>query len=560
MKNKYNFIKKSLLTLIMFTSAFSLSVQAQELVKDINVGSQSSYPDHFVEVNGTAYFSALTPQNGYELWKSDGTEAGTVMVKDIVPGTASSGPKFLTNVNGVLFFNATTTNGGNELWKSDGTAAGTVVVKYINPSQGVYGGSDPYDLTAVNGILFFTAKNGVQNNGRELYKSDGTEAGTVMVKDIYLGGSDSDPDDLININGTLFFSADNGSGRNLWKSDGTEAGTVLVKQICNNTNRPWTCCPFFRNVNGVLFFVPINNSSNTSGSELWKSDGTEAGTVLVKNIRIGEGGSDKYMEVANGLLYFRAKDDVNGEELWKSDGTASGTVIVKDINPGFASSYPGKLTEYSGSIYFVADNGTSGYELWRSDGSNSGTNMVIDIYPGAGSASPGLFLPFNNDLYFRALNSNNSITTWKTDGTAGGTTEHSNSNLEYGLWNVAGQEISPACVIVNDVLFYGMSSSGTGKELWKFKPSTAAIPEAEMISSQLLIYPNPSNGIFQLTFENMQITNAKLEIYNVLGVKVYTASNVQQQMQIDLSSASKGLYFVRVYSEGKMVNQKIIIR
>ena len=97
-----------------------------------------------------------------ELWKSDGTAAGTVLVKDINPGSASSEPSNLTNVNGTLFFTADDGAHGIELWKSDGTAAGTVLVKDINPGSA---GSDPPRLTNVNGTLFFSANDGTHGHG-----------------------------------------------------------------------------------------------------------------------------------------------------------------------------------------------------------------------------------------------------------------------------------------------------------------------------------------------------------------------------------------------------------
>jgi len=142
------------------------------------------------------------------------------------PGAAGSFPTQLTNVNGTLFFRANDGIHGEELWKSDGTAAGTMMVKDLNPGAG---SSSPGSLTNVNGTLYFAAANGI--NGVELWKSNGTQAGTVLVKDINAGGSSS-PQYLTNVNGTLFFAADDGvNGSELWKSNGTAAGTVLVKDI-----------------------------------------------------------------------------------------------------------------------------------------------------------------------------------------------------------------------------------------------------------------------------------------------------------------------------------------
>jgi len=82
---------------------------------------------------------------------------------------------------------------GDELWKSDGTSGGTVMVKDIYPGD-KYDDGFPENLTNVNGTLYFTAYDGV--NGEELWKSNGTDTGTVMVKDIWLGNDDSDIEDL----------------------------------------------------------------------------------------------------------------------------------------------------------------------------------------------------------------------------------------------------------------------------------------------------------------------------------------------------------------------------
>jgi uncharacterized repeat protein (TIGR01451 family) len=209
-------------------------------------------------VNGTLFFNARDGSSGHELWKSDGTAAGTVLVKDINPGSGGSDPRNLTAVNGMLFFRADDDSSGYELWKSDGTAAGTVMVKDINPRY----------LTVMNGTLFFTADDG--GSGRELWKSDGTEAGTVRVKDINPGSDPSDPVGLIAVNDVLFFSADDGSnGRELWKSYGTEAGTVLVKDICPGGGSAFEYNSYLTVMNGTLFF---SANDGTVGAELWALD------------------------------------------------------------------------------------------------------------------------------------------------------------------------------------------------------------------------------------------------------------------------------------------------
>ncbi len=82
-------------------------------------------------MNGTLFFWANDGSSGNEIWKSDGTSAGTVLVKDVKPGAAGSVTSALANVNGTLFFVANEGTNGYELWKSDGTASGTVLVKDI---------------------------------------------------------------------------------------------------------------------------------------------------------------------------------------------------------------------------------------------------------------------------------------------------------------------------------------------------------------------------------------------------------------------------------------------
>src|SRR5206468_4087710 len=122
--------------------------------------------------------------------------------------------------------------------------------------------------------------------------------------------------------------------------------------------------------------------------------GTLAGTRLVKDINPG-GPNYYYGFVPLGnMLMFAYSDGKRGFELWESNGTAGGTVIVKDIFPGVYSSFPQFITYHGDQFMFTASNGESGCELWKSDGTRGGTTLVKDINTGfSGSSSPSSFTP-----------------------------------------------------------------------------------------------------------------------------------------------------------------------
>ncbi|MEE2641338.1 MAG: ELWxxDGT repeat protein [Planctomycetota bacterium] len=199
-------------------------------------------------MNGTLLFGANDGNNGFELWKSDGTESGTVLVKDIRPGSGFSNPSDLTNVNGTLFFSANDGVSGVELWKSDGTDSGTFRVKDARPGSLSF---LPQNLTNMNGTLFFRAYD--DSNGWELWKSDGTDSGTVLVEDIRAGSGSSSPSDLTNGNGTLFFTANDGSnGFELWALGpalfGTSGDDTITVKITEN---------YLVTINGQTYVYPI---------------------------------------------------------------------------------------------------------------------------------------------------------------------------------------------------------------------------------------------------------------------------------------------------------------
>lgn len=197
--------------------------------KNLRSGSAGSAPAHFTRFGNRTLFTADDGSHGRELWM-DNSEGTIAMVKDINPGSSGSTPMHL---NG-SFFSAVTDAAGRELWKTDGTAAGTVMIKDINPGSGS-SGIDNLSSFFIGSNAFFSATNGAA--GYELWKSDGTAAGTVMVKDILPGAGSSNPRDLVEYGNKCYFTADDGAhGRELWVTDGTAAGTRLLFDLVKGPN------------------------------------------------------------------------------------------------------------------------------------------------------------------------------------------------------------------------------------------------------------------------------------------------------------------------------------
>lgn len=151
--------------------AVALPVAAGEpvpyLVKDINPGGDGCDPMILATMSGLVFFHCHDGIHGDELWKSDGTEQGTVMVKDINPGPEHSEPNHLFPMFGTLYFNADDGVHGRELWKSDGTEQGTVMVMDINPGSG---SSYPSWFHRIGDKLLFEANDG--SHGGEVWALD----------------------------------------------------------------------------------------------------------------------------------------------------------------------------------------------------------------------------------------------------------------------------------------------------------------------------------------------------------------------------------------------------
>ncbi len=393
---------------LIFLIAFPFQPQAQviEQLKDLRTGN--SFPSDFT-ISGTKLFFIASDDINLGLWVTDGTSAGTTK---LTPSSAPLNSSFdIVSFNNKIYFTYNDGINGYELWVSDGTIAGTKLFKDINPGSA---GSFPKNFTVANNKLFF-----ITDIDQKLFVCDGTPAGTTIIKNngaiIFNGLSQ-----FAILNNDIYFTSDNGTGTGygMWKSDGTAGGTVLVMpNIASSAPGDYAV------LNNTLFF---SADDGVHGTELWTTNGTTAGTGLVINLRadgngIFYGGSPLNMIVYKNKVYFTASDDTHGAELFSSDGTAAGTQMVKDMQPGAEGSVPQRSVIYNGNLYFSCYNGSAATGLWTSDGSTAGTILIKQ----GGNGSPFLrdtrFAPvFNNKLYF-IVNDLQYYPLWVTDGSTAGT-------------------------------------------------------------------------------------------------------------------------------------------
>jgi ELWxxDGT repeat protein len=206
----------------------------------------------------------------------------------------------------------------------------------------------------------------------------------------------------------VYFSADDGTtGRELWKSTGTSANTLLVKDIRAGVTSSFPT--EFTDIKGNVFFA-ANDGIN--GTEIWKSNGG-ASTFMVKDIRVGiTGSSPTQLLNLNGQLVFTADDGINGIELFRSNGQVPGTVRVKDIRAGALGSAPTNLHNHNSTLFFSADDGINGRELWKSTSFGPGTLLAANINPGAGSSNPAFLVSSATTLFFAANDGTNGTERW----------------------------------------------------------------------------------------------------------------------------------------------------
>lgn len=415
--------------------------EGTSLVLDVNPHRSGVVGGGFVAMGGSFYFGSGSPgfpfrdPFGFELWRSDGTAAGTYMVQDLKGGPDSSDPRSLTPVEDQLFFVA---ESGlyDQLWVTDGTRAGTRLVQ-----SSEYDGLFPRVLLGAGEFAFFSTFETVDLC--KLWRTDGSATGTRSVAELHDGARHA-CDPIGAVNDLVYFEAED----RLWRTDDTAGGTVpllppLEKRRIRyhvaagdlfyfvDRDRVWSTDGsasgtkklgrhFWGNLtpsglgNGLYFIA----NDGVSGNSLWITDATRQGTRLVIDFRPAGDATyiAKIFAAVDGTAFFVVTADKEesggiGAWLWKSDGTAAGTVPVSPL----PSASVGTGVAHGNSVYFSAFDANFGSEPWRTDGTPRGTQMLADLNPGRTGSNPGAFTPVGNSLFFVATTAREGQGIWVLD-------------------------------------------------------------------------------------------------------------------------------------------------
>jgi len=295
---------------------YNSTIQRSTLLKDIFVGQNSGIPANskFVKINNKIYFLAQQNYSGYQIWETDGTPYGTIKKQDI--NSNYSIEEFVAVGNKIFYYQ------NKELWVFDTVANNLSLLKTFEYTSGTM------KLEVFNNQLFLAANDGI--SGKEIWKSDGTVAGTTLLKDIATGNGNSISNDfkiLTLNNGKFYFIANTATGYQLYESNGTTSGTVSLMPVQS-----------IGELNGASagnYFVFVGFDSANGGMEPWISDGTVSGTKLLKDILPGNSSSmainnSKFFKVNNKIYFDSSYNGINqlyGNYVWETDGTSTGTVL-----------------------------------------------------------------------------------------------------------------------------------------------------------------------------------------------------------------------------------------
>ena len=407
-----------------------------------DLGSFSA-PENFElpVVGNEAFFLGLEDSGAERLFATDGTPGG---LRIVLPNAADV--REFTVFGNQLVYLTESGGSGSEL-RAVGLAGGTSTL--LAASSSTLG---EFEALGLGGRLVFNWSPGPSGSGEELWVTDGTAAGTLLLVDVQPGPGSSTPMLLAGDGARAFFSATRSSeGRELWVTDGTAAGTALVRDLQPGAGDGMGPGPQPAAMLGSQIVVRATTGPGTS--EPWISNGTASSTQRLANLPGGATFWDvSEISPVGSRVAFDGRTNAEGTEPWVTDGVA--VERLGNLEPGAGSSDPGGLLEFAGVIYFGADALDLGRELW----SSGPAGLAVDeIGVGAAtlSSDPQKYVEVAGGGYFRISRPASPLfAMFYTDGTAQGTVELA-----------ASDELRPFGALDQGLIFRS-DAGGGGVEPW----------------------------------------------------------------------------------------------
>jgi ELWxxDGT repeat protein len=522
---------------LLALAATATAAPPVRFVKDLYPAGEG-FPVRFARVGDLTVFKAAS-DFGEEIWRTDGTEQGTFRVTDIDPGPGDGAPFFWNfgpvSLGSFALFAGEESQHGAELWRTDGTEAGTWLVEDIMP--GPIGTGTWFSRHAVrNGVVYFMSSD--HEVSRQLWRSDGTAEGTFRLTTT--PNDPSPPYLTMDVLGdrVVFVKS---TGHELWTTDGTVGGTHRLRQF--PVGDP--AFPVWWDVRTAGSIAYFGTEEAGNGPELWRTDGTPEGTFLVKDVNPGPASSEiKLLEPlgrGNRVVFF-ANDGVHGVEPWVSSGTPGSTRLLKDLRPGPESSWPQGVTEpmiqAGGLVYFAANDGQHGMELFVTDGSAEGTRLLVDARPGPqdGISFAAWLMEAGGDVFFAASDGVHGQELWTSNGTPEGT--RMLADLQAGP---GGSGLTKPMLSGSTIFLAATGGPGIGRELWAVDlPSVSVedvvVSESAGVASFALSVTDPNDGPVVVHYETMDGTAAAGSDYqNLSGDLTIPAGATSAVLQVPIS-------------------------
>ncbi len=293
----------------------------------------------------------------------EGLESRSLLSGGLTPinfgATVTSAP---VAIGSELFFVANDATHGKQLW---GYTASSGAVQ-LTDGNDANGGINPQDLTAAGTTLYFAA-NDPALGGAQLWKSDGTPAGSVPVSNVKHGCY---PSDLTPVGNAVYFAGfDLSLGAQLWESNAS--GTQMVTDIAGPGGYPGCYPTDLTNAGGVLYFAATDA---TDGQQLWATNPTSGTTTMLTsaNAGVGRGTFPQDLTAVGSTLYFSGFDPTNKSQLWYSGGTPATTARLSGVNTGGNGLNPEMLTAAGNTLFFSGGDGVHGRNCGRCRGRRMG--------------------------------------------------------------------------------------------------------------------------------------------------------------------------------------------